>query len=122
MIQKRRTIMKQMMIAIAGLLAVNVAVYAQEMKPRQHHRDSTKVEQQKVVAADVYVCPMHKDVTSAKPGKCPKCKMALVKKETAKPAVMKPTYTCPMHPDVKSDKPGKCPKCKMAMVLEKKSK
>lgn len=24
-----------------------------------------------------YVCPMHPDVTSSKPGKCPKCKMAL---------------------------------------------
>ena len=25
-----------------------------------------------------YVCPMHPDVTSDKPGKCPKCGMALV--------------------------------------------
>lgn len=27
-----------------------------------------------------YVCPMHEDVTSKKPGKCPKCKMKLEKK------------------------------------------
>lgn len=35
------------------------------------------------MAAD-YTCPMHSDVHSDKPGKCPKCGMALVKKE-AKP-------------------------------------
>lgn len=27
-----------------------------------------------------YVCPMHEDVASKKPGLCPKCKMKLVKK------------------------------------------
>ena len=27
-----------------------------------------------------YVCPMHEDVKSKKPGKCPKCKMKLEKK------------------------------------------
>ena len=35
-----------------------------------------------------YVCPMHEDVTSKKPGKCRKCKMKLEKKriKVAKPA------------------------------------
>ena len=28
----------------------------------------------------VYTCPMHPDVVSDKPGKCPKCGMTLVKK------------------------------------------
>ena len=28
-----------------------------------------------------YVCPMHADVTSDKPGSCPECGMALVKKD-----------------------------------------
>ena len=27
-----------------------------------------------------YVCPMHEDVKSKRPGKCPKCKMTLEKK------------------------------------------
>lgn len=30
--------------------------------------------------ADTYSCPMHPDVTSDTPGKCPKCGMALEKK------------------------------------------
>jgi hypothetical protein len=32
--------------------------------------------------AVVYTCKMHPEVTSDKPGKCPKCGMDLVKKET----------------------------------------
>lgn len=114
--------MKHIMMVIAGLLILNAAVYAQEMKSHKHQTDSTKVEKQGEAVADVYVCPMHPEVKSDKPGKCLKCKMDLVKMKTAKPAAIKATYTCSMHPEVKSDKPGKCPKCKMALVLEKKSK
>jgi hypothetical protein len=41
----------------------------------------------KVAAAkDVYSCPMHPEVTSDKPGKCPKCNMDLVKKTAESPA------------------------------------
>lgn len=32
-----------------------------------------------------YVCPMHEDVTSKKPGKCRKCKMKLEKKRIKEP-------------------------------------
>jgi hypothetical protein len=31
-------------------------------------------------AAVVYTCPMHPEVTSPRPGKCPKCGMTLVRK------------------------------------------
>jgi len=65
-----------------------------------------------------YTCPMHPDVVSDKPGKCPKCGMDLVAKNQ-EPAVK---YTCPMHPDVLSDKPGKCPKCGMNLVPMKPDK
>lgn len=34
-----------------------------------------------------YTCPMHPEVLSSKPGKCPKCGMTLVKKEAAKKLV-----------------------------------
>lgn len=33
------------------------------------------------VQAEVYVCPMHPEVTSPGPGVCPKCNMKLVKKK-----------------------------------------
>ena len=32
-----------------------------------------------------YVCPMHEDVKSKRPGKCPKCKMTLEKKRIPQP-------------------------------------
>ena len=32
-----------------------------------------------------YVCPMHPDVQSKRPGKCPKCKMKLEKKQVQPP-------------------------------------
>ena len=60
-------------------------------------------------SATRYVCPMHPDVTSSKPGKCYKCKMALrpvrAKKETPTPPETKPTtdpgaVSSPRLPDV----------------------
>ena len=64
--------------------------------------------------AVTYTCPMHPEVASGKPGKCPKCGMFLEAK-----TMEKIYYTCPMHADVKMDKPGKCPKC--GMNLKKKT-
>lgn len=39
--------------------------------------------QQKNSTPVVYSCPMHSEVKSKKPGKCPKCKMELVKQTTS---------------------------------------
>jgi FtsP/CotA-like multicopper oxidase with cupredoxin domain len=60
----------------------------------------------------VYVCPMHPDVVSDEPGKCPKCGMSLL--ATAAPAGA--TYVCPMHSEVTSETPDRCPKCGMKLV------
>src|ERR1035437_836146 len=106
-----------------------------------------KSEQQKDTVA--YTCPMHPEVQSDKPGKCPKCGMDLVKKsdtsgmkmkwgmmggmsdmnkteskeknKTANDSIKKDAvvYTCSMHPEVKMDKPGKCPKCGMELIRKK---
>jgi FtsP/CotA-like multicopper oxidase with cupredoxin domain len=62
--------------------------------------------------AVVYTCPMHPEVTSQEPGRCPKCGMKLL----ATPAPAATTYACPMHPEVTSQEPGRCPKCGMKLL------
>ena len=62
-------------------------------------------------ATVAYTCPMHPEVLSDQPGKCPKCGMKLLATEAAPIA-----YACPMHPEVTSDQPDRCPQCGMKLV------
>ena len=59
----------------------------------------------------MYACPMHPQVTSQEPGRCPECGMKLLVTAAAS------TYACPMHPEVTSDEPGRCPKCGMKLLV-----
>ena len=58
----------------------------------------------------LYSCPMHPDVTSQEPGRCPKCGMKLLATAAAT------SYACPMHPEVTSAEPGRCPQCGMKLL------
>lgn len=57
----------------------------------------------------VYVCPMHADQTSDKPGECPICNMDM------EPMRLDQVYTCPIHSVVSEHDPGKCPICGRAL-------
>jgi FtsP/CotA-like multicopper oxidase with cupredoxin domain len=62
-------------------------------------------------AVIAYTCPMHPEVLSDEPGRCPKCGMKLMAAQAP------PTrYTCPMHPEIVSERPERCPKCGMKLV------
>jgi len=72
-------------VLLIGLIAVGVPLHAQEQERKDEH--ATHQHEEK----DVYTCEMHPEVKADKPGKCPKCGMNLVLKETAKSNTGKPT-------------------------------
>jgi transcription initiation factor IIE alpha subunit len=103
--------MKKITIIMMSLLAASSFVFAQT---KAGNADTAQ-------HATYYTCPMHPDVVSLQPGKCPKCGMDLnlTSKEQMKASVTK-SYNCPVHLDVVSHNPGKCPKCGRKMNLSPK--
>jgi hypothetical protein len=95
--------MKKWIILLFALTGV-IFSFAQTSKPKTPDSKSDSTTKY------LYTCPMHPEILTDKPGKCPKCGMTLVKKKVDK------IYTCTMHPEVVSDKPGVCPKCGMKLV------
>lgn len=63
--------MKSMLLIIVALFAFNYVVVVQAQTSPE------------VAANTVYACPMHPEVKSKKRGKCPKCKMDLVRQTAA---------------------------------------
>jgi len=100
-----KTIMKQLLILLLAV-ACSTSTFAQASSQASHKRA------QKATPTTIYRCPMNLDVTSSKPGKCPKCGMQLVKARST-------VYTCPMDAEVTSNKPGKCAKCGMNLEVRK---
>ena len=74
---------------LTALLAIALLPAAASLFSAPVHAHSDEQETEPAKPPFHYVCPMHEDVTSKKPGKCRKCKMKLEKKkikETEKPA------------------------------------
>ena len=75
--------MKKLMTIAAAFMICATTLYASDLQTWpavKAKSDTTKTKK----ASSLYTCPMHADVTSDKPGKCPKCGMALEKKEKGK--------------------------------------
>jgi hypothetical protein len=63
-------------VLLTGGVITNTIAIAQD---HQHHMADPTMEQSKEQTKEVYSCPMHPEVFSDKPGKCPKCGMTLQK-------------------------------------------
>lgn len=74
-------------LAAATLLVSTGSLYASPVSGANHKIQDAQPDQP---ARYHYICPMHEDVTSKKPGKCPKCKMKLEKKRIKPPEVKPP--------------------------------
>jgi hypothetical protein len=98
------------MQTLKTFLFIAIALLAGSLSFAQTPKSKMPESKSDSTAKYVYTCPMHPEIITDKPGKCPKCGMTLVKKKVDK------IYTCTMHPDVISDKPGNCPKCGMKLV------
>jgi hypothetical protein len=84
-------------LAVAIVSAITVSCGSSETK----EKTSETMDTMKIETAMAYTCPMHPEVVTNAPGKCPKCGMDLVKKETSEKMEMKSDST------MKGDSSGK---------------
>ena len=98
------------------IILLMLAVFTLQMANAQHDQHGTA--STAVKKADIYTCPMHPEIQQGKPGKCPKCGMALVKK---KPVAVKKQPVKKASPAVKQTVPAKKEAEKMEMGTSKTS-
>ena len=75
--------MKNLIVATIALTLSASSLFAANT-PVQHKTKTDTVKMKSAKVKVQYVCPMHPNEISDKPGKCHVCGMALVKKETSK--------------------------------------
>ncbi len=75
--------MKKITLVAIAILFSGTTVFAAHLPDANVLADTAKTKKGKPAKVQ-YTCTMHPEVLSDKPGKCPKCGMTLVKKETAK--------------------------------------
>ncbi|MES2827720.1 MAG: copper oxidase [Sphingobacteriales bacterium] len=63
------------------IILLMLAVFTLQMAKAQHDQHGTAPAT--IKSSEIYTCPMHPEIQQGKPGKCPKCGMALVKKKPA---------------------------------------
>lgn len=59
----------------------------------------------------IYACPTHPEVTSDKPGVCPKDQKKLHFKIVSEATRLAESWVCPLHPDKSAEAKLKCPAC-----------
>lgn len=74
--------MKKLIVAAIVLVCSDITVFASDVTIDKMITDTTKTQSKKVEVE--YTCGMHPDVISKRPGRCPKCGMELIQKDTIK--------------------------------------
>lgn len=74
--------MKKLNLVTIALFCSGITVFASSLHIDKAVSDTTKAKSKKVEVQ--YTCGMHPDVISNTPGRCPKCGMGLIEKDTSK--------------------------------------
>lgn len=88
----------------------------------EQHEQMTSSSQDRGASAQkngevVYTCPMHPEVISDEPGKCPKCNMSLVRKEPTSSAIAPKEFTVEQLMQMKPGEICLLHKCKMGKCM-----